>query len=95
MPKLRVTCLSWIALLPQCAHWCSRDVDSDDDELANEADFDDSFGCRTVERDAGNDALGFSRLGVVLAFNDFAREDDIFEIEDVEVVIFKFFGCMG
>ena len=95
MPKLRVTCLSWIVLLPQCAHWCSRDVDSDDDELASEADFDNCFGCRAVERDASDDALDFPRLGVALAFDDFARKDDIFEIEDVEVVIFKFFGCMG
>ena len=88
-------------LLSQCAHWCSRDVDSDDDELASEADFDNCLGCRAVERDASDDALDFSRLGVALAFGDFAREDDIFEVEveveveDVEVVIFKFFGCMG
>ena len=76
--------------LPQCAQRCSTDVDSDDDELAAEADFDDSFGCRAAERDSGDDALGFA-----LAFNDFAREDDIFEVKDVEVVIFKLFGCWG
>ena len=95
MPKLRVTCFSWIALLPQCAQSCSTDVDSDDDELAAKADFDNGFSCRTVERDAGDDALDFSRLGVALALDDFAREDDVFEIKDVEVVIFKLFGCMG
>ena len=95
MPKLRVTCLSWIALLPQCAHWCSRDVDSDNDELASEADFDGGFGCCAVERNASDDTLDFSRLGVALAFDDFACEDDVFEVEDVEVVIFNFFGCVG
>ena len=95
MPKLRVTCLSWIAPLPQCAHWCSSEVDSDDDELAREADFDDGFGCCAVERNASDDTLDFSRLGVALAFDDFAREDDVFEVKDVEVVIFKFFGCVG
>ena len=73
----------------------SRDVDGDDDKLASEADFDDDFGCCAVERDASDDRLDFSRLGVALAFDDFAREDDVFEIEDVEVVIFKFFGCVG
>ena len=81
--------------LPQCAHWCSTDVDSDDDELAAEADFDNGFGRRTVEGDSGDDALGFVRPVVALAFNDFACEDDVFEVKDVEVVIFKLFGCMG
>jgi hypothetical protein len=34
-------------------------------------------------------------LSVVVALDDFAREDDIFEIEAVGFVIFKFFGCVG
>ena len=93
MPKLRVTCLSWIAPLPQCAHCCSSEVDSDNDELASEADFDEGFGCCAVERKASDDTLDFSRLGVALAFADFAREDDVFEAADIKIVIFKFFGC--
>jgi hypothetical protein len=72
LPKLRVTRLSWIALSPQCAQWCSSDVDSDDDELASEADFDDGFGGRTVERDTRDNTFDFSRLGIALAFDDFA-----------------------
>lgn len=38
LPKLRVTYLA-----PQWAHRRSAEVDSDDDELAFEADFDDDF----------------------------------------------------
>ena len=36
--------------LPQYAQRCSSDVDSDDDELAAEADFDNRFGGRALER---------------------------------------------
>jgi hypothetical protein len=43
LPKLRVTYLSCGEAAPQCAHWLSAEVDSDDDELAAEADFDDDF----------------------------------------------------
>ena len=81
--------------LPQCAQLCSTEVDSDDDEFAAEADFDNRFGRRAVECDSGDDALGFARLGVALAFNGFACEDDVFEVKEVEVLIFKLFGCMG
>ena len=74
----------------------SAEEDSNDDELAAEADFDDRFGCRAVERDSGDDALGFARLGVALTFNDFACEDDVFEVKDVEVVIFSSLAiCTG
>ena len=82
-------------LLSQCAHCCSSDVDSDDDELAREPDFDDGFSCRSVERDAGDDALDLACLGVALALDDFAGVDDVFEVKDVKVVIFKLFGCVG
>lgn len=57
LPKLRVTCFNWIALLPQWAQLRSTDVDSDDDELAGEADFDDGFSFSAVERDAGDDTF--------------------------------------
>jgi hypothetical protein len=57
-------------------------MDGDDDELTGEAVFDDCFGRRTVERDAGNDELDFAGLSVALTLDDFPREDDVFEIED-------------
>ena len=87
MPKLRVTCLSCNGPPPQSAHRCSAEEDSDDDELAGEADFDDDFGARAVERDARDDALGFSSLGVALALFDLPGKDDVLEVEDGEVVI--------
>jgi len=43
LPKLRVTYLSCGEPAPQCAHRRSTEVDSDDDELAAKADFDDDF----------------------------------------------------
>ena len=95
LPKLRVTCLSRIDVLPQWAQWCSTDVDGDDDEPTGKADFDDCFGGLTVERDAGDNAFDFTGLSVALALSDCPREDDIFKIEDGEVVIFKFFGGVG
>ena len=94
-PKLRVTCFSCNAPLPQCAHFCSTEVGSDDDKLATEADFNDGFGGSAVERDSCNDAVDFTGLGVVLALDDLAREDDVFEVEDSEVVIVKLFGCVS
>lgn len=79
-----------MAPLPQCAHSPSSTVDSDDEELAGDADFSDDFPFRAVERGTGDDVLDITRPGVALTLDDFAREDDAFEIEDVEVVIFKF-----
>ena len=94
-PKLRVTCFRCNALLPQCAHFCSTEVGSDDDELAGEADFDDGFGRSAAERDAGDDTFDFTGLGVALTLNNLARKDDVFEVEDSEVVIVKLFGCVS
>ncbi|MDP1525233.1 MAG: hypothetical protein Q8M20_05450 [Rhodocyclaceae bacterium] len=45
-----------------------------------------------VKSDAGDDDFAFAGLGVALTFRDLSREDDIFEIKDGEVVIFKLLG---
>lgn len=82
MPKLRVTNLSCGDSAPQCAHWRSDEIDSDDDEAADETGFDDSFRCGSAERDARDNAFDLAGLGVALALNDLPREDDVFEIED-------------
>ena len=42
---------------------------------------------RIVDRDAADDALELAGFSVALALDDFAGEDDVFEIEDREVVI--------
>ena len=93
--KLRVTCFSWTAPLPQLAHWRSAEIDGDDEEFAREADFDDRFGRLSMEGDAFNDALDFARSRIPLPGCDLAREDDVFKVEDSEVVIFKLFGGVG
>ena len=85
LPKLRVTYFSCGELAPQCAQCRSAEVGSDDDDLCGGAG----------ERDAGDDALDFAGFDVALTLRDLPREDDVFEIEDGEVVIFKLFGGMG
>ena len=95
LPKLRVTYFSCGELAPQCAQCRSAEVGSDDDELAAEAAFDDDLCGGAGERDAGDDALDFAGFDVALTLRDLPREDDVFEIEDGEVVIFKLFGGMG
>lgn len=48
-----------------------------------------------IERDAGDNDFTFAGLVVALALRDLPREDDVFEIENGEVVIFKFLGGVG
>jgi hypothetical protein len=71
------------------------DVDGDDEEFAGTVDFGNDFSGSTVERAALDDVLGLTRGAVSLAFDDLAREDDVFEVKDGEVVIFEFVRCMG
>jgi len=68
--------------LPQWAQVASTDVDSDDDELAVVADFDDDFAGITFKRDALDDVLSFVGRTISLALDDLAREDDVFKVED-------------
>lgn len=42
-----------------------------------------------------DDALDFTGAAIPLSFDDLAREEDAFEVEDREVVIFKFFRCVN
>ena len=82
LPKLRVTYFSCGDPPPQRAHCRSAEIDSDDDEPAAKADFDDDFGGRAIEGDARDDALDVARLGVALALFDLSCEDDVLEVED-------------
>ena len=95
LPKLRVTCLSCKEALPQFAQRVSTEVDGDDEEFPREADFDDGLRGRTVECDAADDALDLASSDVALTLGDLPREDDVFEIEDGEVVIVKFLSRVG
>jgi hypothetical protein len=90
-PKLRVTLRSSTPSRLQKAHNELDKVDRDDKERAVGAEPDDRFGFGGCKRDATDDELDLSRFSVALAFNDFAGKDDVFEIEDREIVIVKFF----
>ena len=95
LPKLRVTYFSWTLVPPQWAHALSGDVDSDDDELATVTDFGNDFAGIARERGALDDVLGFTGRAVSLTLDDLPRKDDVFKIEDGEVVIFKFVCGVG
>ena len=92
-PKLRVTVRS---SAPGSPHATQTEpgldtVDGDDEEGASKVELDDRFGFDAFKRGTADDELDFACLSVALAGNDFAREEDIFEVEDREVVIVKFF----
>ena len=69
-------------------------VDRNDEEVSTRAESDDRFGMESGDRDAADDELAPVRLAVALPLGDFAGEKDVFEIEDREVVIVKFFGSV-
>ncbi len=86
-PKLRVTSRR---RTPACPHEAQRsldEVDGNDDEPSGGTDFDNGFRCESMDCDAADDTFDFVGLAVALALDDFARKDDVFEIEDREVVI--------
>lgn len=94
-PKLRVTLRS---STPFCPHAMQRGldtVDGDEEEGTKRGDFDDCFGVMAPDRETADDELDLARFPVTLSFDDFARKDDIFEIEDCEFVIVKFFRGMN
>jgi len=48
-----------------------------------------------VESDSGDDDFAFAGFGVALTFRNLPREDDVFEIKDGEVIIFKLLDGVG
>lgn len=95
-PKLRVTFRSCTPFRPQLAqHDSSDEVNGDDNELAGGTKLDDCLGRCTGEGGAGYDAFDFPGLSVALPLDDFAREEDAFEVEDREIVIVKFLRGMN
>lgn len=71
------------------------DIDCDDEELAREADFGDDLGGCSVEAATLDEVLRFAGTAIALSLDDLAREDDVFEIKDRELVIFKFVRSVG
>lgn len=95
VPKLRVTFRSWIPRSPQDAQSASEEVDRDDEKRAGRADFDDGFRFDAVEGETADDGLDFAGLAVPLPLDDLAGEDNVFEVESREVVIFELFSCVN
>jgi hypothetical protein len=95
LPKVRVTLRRWSPGRPHEAQARSDKVDRDDVERAGRAEFDDRFGLVAGERAPADDALDLAGLAVPLSLDKFAREDNAFEIEDRDVVIFKFFSSVN
>ncbi len=69
-------------------------VDGDDEERTDLAEFDDCFRLAAFNGVAADEEIDLTRFSVALAFGDFARKDEVFEIKDREAVIVKFFRSM-
>ena len=95
LPKVRVTLRSCGPTRPQEAHGSADKVDGDDEERPFGTELDDRFSFPAVERTPPDDALDFASRGVSLPLDNVAREDNVFEVEDREVVIFKFFSSVN
>ncbi len=93
-PKIRVMSRRCTPIRPHAAQWGLGAVDGEGEEIAIRGDLDDGFCWDIVDRGAADDIFDFARLPVALALDDCAREDDVFEIEDGEIVIFKFLRRM-
>jgi len=89
-PKLRVTSRRCTPVRPHAAQRRLGTVDGDGEEIAVRGDLNDCFRRDIAEGVASDDIFDFARLPVALALDDRAREDNAFEIEDGEIVIFKF-----
>jgi hypothetical protein len=69
------------------------EIRGNDDEPSG-ADFDDGFRFESIECETADGTFDLAGLSVALALDDWAREDDVFEIEDREVGIVEPFGGM-
>jgi hypothetical protein len=93
-PKLRVTSRRCTPARPHAAQRSLGVVDREDEESSVRGEFDDRFCGDIAERVASDDILDFTRVPVALALDDRAGEDNVFEIEDGEIVIIKFLRCV-
>ena len=71
------------------------EIDGDDKEPTCVTNFRDDFTGSAIKGPALDDVLRFAGAAIALSFDDLAREDDVFEVKDREVVIFKFVRSVG
>ena len=94
LPKVRATRRSCTPTRLHAAHGALDKADRDEVEDASKADLDNRFGLVAIDAASPDDNLGFARFAILLARNDSASEDDVFAIEDREIVIFQFFSSV-
>lgn len=93
-PKLRVTVRCVTPDLPQASQSSVLSIDREDVELARRTDFGDAGGDLAIDRSSLDDVFGFAGRAVTLPLDNLPGEENSFEIEDREIVIFEFFRCM-
>ena len=89
VPKLRVTYLTRVPSRPHSPHrpGALLDPGGDEDDLFRGPDLDDAAGCLARKRLPADDVLPFASLRIPLPLDDAAREDDVLDVEDADVVI--------
>lgn len=89
-----MTFRSCIPARPQETQLALDKVDGDDEESSERTDLDDCLGFETVERLPSDDVFDFASPAVSLTADDLACEDNVLKVEDRELFIFQFFGCV-
>jgi len=88
-PKVRVTRRDWTPERPHDAQSGLGMIDSDEEERARWADFNDRLGGGAFESEAPDDDLRFAGVAISLALDDAPGEDNVFKVKDREIVILK------
>ena len=94
-PKVRVTRRDWTPERPHDAQSELGMIDSDEEERARWADFDNRLGGGTFEGEAVDDDLRFAGAAISLALDDVSGEDDVFKVKDREIVILKLISSVN
>ncbi len=66
----------------------------DEDKLPRGPNLDDARSSLAGERLTSDDVLPLASLRVALPLDDLAREDDVLDVEDADVVIVQLSGCV-
>ena len=94
-PKVRVTRRDCTPERPHDAQSELDMIDSDEEERARRADLYDRLGGGAFEGEAADDNLRFPGVSISLALDDAPGEDDIFKVEDREIVILKLISSVN
>ena len=70
------------------------DPDRDDDHLLGGADLDDTAGRFTAERLAFDNVFPLMSSGITLPFDYLTCENDVFNVENADVIVIQFVGSV-